>query len=54
MKQHTIETAVLQEVLNYLATRPFAEVAGLINKIQTSAKPVEGSPEQAPEEQAVS
>lgn len=52
--KHVIDTAVLQEVLNYLASRPFAEVAQLINKIQNSAKAEEGEAEASSQDQAVS
>ena len=39
--KYSVEGSTLQEVLNYLATRPFAEVAKLINDLQTNAKPLE-------------
>jgi len=34
----TVPASVLQEVLNYLATRPFNEVSGLIDKVLKTAK----------------
>ena len=43
-----ITVELLNAILNYLGTKPFAEVAGFINAIQEQAK---GQvPEQAPEE----
>lgn len=39
--KHIVSTKVLQEVLNYLANRPYAEVAALIKALQDDVKPVE-------------
>lgn len=38
--RHSVDTKLLQEILNYLATRPFAEVNGLISKMQQDAAPI--------------
>lgn len=38
--KHTVDTQVLQDILNYLTTKPFAEVNLLIDKLQKSAQPV--------------
>lgn len=37
----TLSTQIIQGVLNYLQTRPFNEVATLINSIMSDHKPVE-------------
>ena len=39
--QYSIDGSLLQELLNYLAQRPYSEVVNLINGIQQSAKPIE-------------
>ena len=41
MKKFIIPDAVLGKILNYLATKPYHEVAQLIDMIQTEAKPEE-------------
>lgn len=41
--RHSVETKLLQEVLNYLGSKPFNEVSSLITKIQTDAQPIEES-----------
>jgi hypothetical protein len=33
-----IEKALLEQVLNYMATKPFNEVSGLIQKVAAEAK----------------
>ena len=38
MEKTQIETRILNDVLNYLATRPYAEVAQLIARIVDSMK----------------
>lgn len=39
--KHIVSTKVLQEVLNYLANRPYTEVAALIKALQDDVQPVE-------------
>lgn len=39
--KHSVSTNILQDVLNYLANRPYTEVAGLIKAIQDDAKALE-------------
>ena len=39
--EYIVGKELLEKVLNYLATKPFTEVAGLINQIQQEVKPVE-------------
>lgn len=41
----TIKKETLEKVLNYLATKPFMEVAGMIQELQ-QAKPVEEKKEE--------
>lgn len=53
--QFKVDRKVLQEVLNYLSTKPFSEVQGLIRAIQENAKaePEQEAPkaEQQPQQQ---
>lgn len=35
--RHTVSTELLQEIINYLANRPYAEVAALISSLQEDA-----------------
>ena len=44
--KHIVSTSILQEVLNYLANRPYSEVAALIKALQEDVKAVE---EKSPE-----
>lgn len=39
--KHIVSTAVLQELINYLANRPYTEVAALIKALQDDVKPLE-------------
>ena len=39
--KHIVSTKVLQEILNYLANRPYAEVSALIKALQDDVKPLE-------------
>jgi len=39
--RHSLETSVLQEVLNYLGAKPYTEVSALIIKIQSDAKAIQ-------------
>lgn len=41
--RHSIKSEILQTVLNYLASRPYAEVAKLVADIQGDVKVVDGS-----------
>jgi hypothetical protein len=45
--KHIVTTQILQDVLNYMANRPYTEVAALIKALQEDAKPL---PEEADEE----
>lgn len=36
---HTIPTALLQEMVNYLQERPFKEVAGLLGRVMSESRP---------------
>ena len=38
MEKISLSVELINGILNYLATKPFAEVAPLINKIQEEAK----------------
>lgn len=40
----TVPASVLQNILNYLAARPFQEVAGLIESLRNNAKLAEEAP----------
>lgn len=39
----TVSTALFNSIVQYLANRPYVEVAGLIEKIQQELKPQEPS-----------
>jgi hypothetical protein len=39
--KHEIDTQVLQKVMNYLGSKPYAEVAELVKEVLASAKKVE-------------
>lgn len=39
--KHIVSTKVLQDILNYLANRPYSEVASLIKALQDDVKPLE-------------
>lgn len=43
--RHSLDTKLVQDILTYLASRPYAEVSGLITKIQMDAKAI---PAEAP------
>ena len=49
-----ISVELLNAILNYLGTKPFAEVAGFINAIQEQAKGQVPSAEEVPVEEYVS
>jgi len=39
--RHIVSTKVLQTILDYLANRPYSEVAALIKMLQEDARPLE-------------
>lgn len=41
MNQVSISTALLNTIVQYLANRPYIEVNGMIDRIQTELKPKE-------------
>lgn len=41
--RHSVKTEILQSVLNYLANRPYHEVASIITSIQGDAILIEGT-----------
>jgi len=41
MSKHTIPTEIINKILSYLASKPFTEVAALIQEVQMKAVPVE-------------
>lgn len=41
MEKVSITTSLLNTIVQYLANRPYVEVAGLIERIQTELKPKE-------------
>lgn len=47
--KHIVSTKVLQEVVNYLANRPYTEVAELILALQNDVKPLEENTESSEE-----
>jgi hypothetical protein len=49
--RHSVSTKILQDVINYMASRPYTEVAALIEAIQKDATAVvEQSKEEVPSE----
>ena len=50
--RHSIDTKLLQDILNYLASKPFNEVSGVIKAVQDDVKVVEGSEVPAEEKTA--
>lgn len=46
---HSIPTVLAQQVLNYLAERPYREVADLIRAVEAECKPLPESPTVAPD-----
>lgn len=50
--EYTVSGEVLQNMLNYLASRPYAEVSKLIADLQASAKPTTEPTQAATESQA--
>lgn len=49
--KHMVSTKLLQEILNYLANRPYTEVAALIKSLQDDAKAI---PEEEVKEESAS
>lgn len=45
--RHSVKTEILQNVLNYLANRPYQEVAAFITALQGDATLIEGAVETA-------
>lgn len=45
--RYSIEKEILEKVLNYVATKPFSEVASMIMEVQKDVRPIE---EPIPEE----
>jgi hypothetical protein len=43
--RHSVNTKVLQDILNYLANRPYAEVSAIIKALQDDAQTVEETKE---------
>ena len=43
--RHSVKTEILQNVLNYLANRPYQEVASFISALQGDATLIEGATE---------
>jgi hypothetical protein len=39
--KHIVSTKILQDIINYLANRPYTEVSQLIKTLQEDAKPHE-------------
>lgn len=50
MQKVELSVELVNAILNYLGTKPFVEVAGLINKIQEEAGPQVPPAEEAPSE----
>ena len=51
MEKITLSTDLINGILQYLGSRPFVEVAGLINEIQKQANEQGATPVQAPSEE---
>lgn len=54
MEKMTVETSLMQEVLDYLANRPYREVSGLVTRIMNAAvasNPPTTQPDVVPNEQ---
>ena len=49
MNRHSISTENLQAILTYLASKPYAEVVNIIQKIVADATPIPAEPAPAPE-----
>ena len=45
--RHSVNTKVLQDILNYLANRPYAEVSAIITALQTDAAIIEDTTKEA-------
>lgn len=45
----TLSTDLLNAIMQYLGTRPYVEVAGLINEVQKQAQAQGAQPAQAPQ-----
>jgi hypothetical protein len=43
--RHSVNTKVLQDILNYLANRPYAEVSAIITALQADATVIEAAAE---------
>ena len=50
MQNVELSVELVNAILNYLGTKPFVEVAGLITKIQAEAGPQVPQAEEAPSE----
>jgi hypothetical protein len=42
--KHAVSTKILQDILNYLANRPYGEVSALIEALQSDAKAIDEAP----------
>jgi hypothetical protein len=51
MEKITLSTDLINGILQYLGSRPFVEVAGLINEIQKQASEQGASPVEIPSEE---
>jgi hypothetical protein len=45
MEKVSISTALMNSIIQYLANRPYVEVAGLIERVQQELKPAEPKPQ---------
>ena len=43
IESYNVQTALLQELVNYLAGRPYAEVSGLLNKLMQTVETQNGA-----------